>query len=41
MERQRAHLGVALLAMAVIAAAAGDAVSADRTVLVEYFGSTG
>jgi len=40
MERQRAHLGVALLAMAVIGAVAGDVVAADRTVLVEYFNAT-
>ena len=40
MERQRAHLGVALLALAVIAAAAGNVVAADRTVLMEYFNAT-
>ena len=40
MERQRAHLGVALLAMAVIGAVAGDVVAADRTVLMEYYNAT-
>ena len=40
MKRQRANLGVALLALAVIAAAAGDVVAADRTVLMEYYNAT-
>jgi len=40
MERSRTHVGVALLALAVIAAAAGDVVAADRTVLMEYFNAT-
>ena len=40
MERHRVHLGVALLAMAVIGAVAGDVVAADRTVLMEYFNAT-
>ena len=40
MGRNRARVGVALLAMAIIATAAGDAVAADRTVLMEYFNAT-
>jgi hypothetical protein len=40
MERYRAQVGVALLALAVIAAVAGDVVAADRTVLMEYFNAT-
>jgi hypothetical protein len=40
MVRHRAYLGATLLAMAVIAAAAGDAVAAERTVLGEYFNAT-
>jgi hypothetical protein len=40
MERSRTRVGVALLAMAVIGAVAGDVVAADRTVLVEYFNAT-
>ena len=40
MERSRTRVGVALLALAVIAAAAGDVVAADRTVLMEYYNAT-
>lgn len=40
MKRQRTAGWTALLAMAVIGAAAGNAVSADRTVLMEYFNAT-
>jgi len=40
MERHKVHVGAALLALAVIAAAAGDVVAADRTVLMEYFNAT-
>jgi hypothetical protein len=40
MERHRVHVGVALLALVVIGAAAGDVVAADRTVLMEYFNAT-
>jgi len=36
----RAGAWVALLAMAAIGGAAGDAVSAERAVLVEYFNAT-
>jgi len=40
MGRNRACVGVALLALVVIGAAAGDVVAADRTVLMEYFNAT-
>ena len=40
MERHRVHVGVALLAMAVIGAVAGDAVAAERKVLGEYINAT-
>jgi len=40
MKGRRVHVGVALLALAVIGAAAGDVVAADRTVLMEYFNAT-
>jgi len=40
MGRNRARVGVSLLALAVIGAAAGDVVAADRTVLMEYFNAT-
>jgi hypothetical protein len=40
MERHRVHVGVALLALAVIGAVAGDVVAAERTVLMEYFNAT-
>ncbi len=40
MERHGGRVGVALLALAVIGAAAGDVVAADRTVLMEYFNAT-
>jgi hypothetical protein len=34
-------MGLALVAMATVGLVAGDAVSADRVVLGEYFGTTG
>lgn len=40
MQKHKAHVGAALLALVVIAAAAGDVVAADRTVLMEYFNAT-
>lgn len=40
MEKQKIRAGVALLALAVIGVAAGDAVAAERTVLGEYFNAT-
>jgi hypothetical protein len=40
MESHKVHVGVALLAMAMIGAAAGNVVAADRTVLMEYFNAT-
>ncbi|HOC44178.1 MAG TPA: hypothetical protein PKJ99_14270 [Thermoanaerobaculales bacterium] len=40
MRRHSACVGATLLAMAVIAVAAGDAVAADRVVLMEYFNAT-
>jgi hypothetical protein len=40
MTRYRDHVGVALLALAVVGAVAGDVVAADRTVLMEYFNAT-
>lgn len=36
----RASAWIALFVMAIIGGAAGDAVSADRTVLMEYFNAT-
>jgi hypothetical protein len=38
--RSGAGTVVALIALAVIGGAAGDAVSAERTVLMEYFNAT-
>jgi len=40
MRRTAPVWGATLLAMAVIAVAAGDAVAADRVVLMEYFNAT-
>jgi hypothetical protein len=40
MKGHRVHVGVALLALAVIGGVAGDVVAADRTVLMEYFNAT-
>jgi hypothetical protein len=40
MQRHKAHVGAALLALAVIGMAASNVVAADRTVLMEYFNAT-
>jgi hypothetical protein len=40
MESHKVHVGAALLALALIGAAAGDVVAAERTVLGEYFNAT-
>lgn len=39
-EETRARVWAALLALAVIGGVAGNAVSAERTVLMEYFNAT-
>lgn len=40
MTRLGSHVGLGLLALALIGVAAGDVVAADRTVLMEYYNAT-